>query len=146
MLPDTDTLIDPCPPVILPPGSSFPVTVDVPIQGLLLRDADDLARLNRLLADIRRLSRRPAPEPRERDPEVEEAVATYFWLDARIQAGEFADYPGQYVVAARKRVCGVAPEEEGVVEQAMKDDPTLGFQHFIAIRVPDPNDLSFLTR
>jgi hypothetical protein len=70
---------------------------------------------------------------------VDEAVATYFWLDNRIQAGEFAAYPGQYVVGAEKQVIGIGPTCEEAIGRAMEANPSLVFEQIVAIHVPDPN-------
>ena len=140
MAPDAETPADVCPPVTLPPDSSFPAPVDVHIQGLLLRDAEDLADLNRLLGEIRRIPRREKVV-RELDP----AFATFLWLHDRVQAGEFDAYPGQYVVGSERRVLGIGPDTEVIVRQAMEADPTLGFDRIVAVRVPDPNEPVDLT-
>jgi hypothetical protein len=135
---DTDAFVDPCPPVALPPDTVFPVRVDVPIRGLLLRDADDLKDLNRALNDIRRIPQHDKTVP-ERDPIEAEAVATYFWLSNRIQAGEFAAYPGQYVAGAEKRVVGIDPDCEEAVKKGLEANPTLSVEQIIVVHVPDPN-------
>jgi hypothetical protein len=106
---------------------------------LLLRDAEDLDDLNRLLNDIRRIPRREKPV-REPDPVSDAAFATYFWLDERIKAGDFNAYPGQYVYAADKRGLGIGADADEVVGRTMEADPALRFEQIIAIRVPDPND------
>ena len=113
---DTDAFVDPCPPVTLPPGATFPITVDVPIRGLLLRDADDLASLNRALADVRRIPQRDKTVE-ERDPVDFEAVGTYFWLEKRIQAGDAAPQLGRLEaendnLRAALAWCGAAGEYE----------------------------------
>lgn len=142
---DNDAFVDPCPPVVLPPGTSFPHRVDVPITGLLLRDADDLADLNQYLNDIRRIAQREKTVCKP-DPLADEAIATYFWLESRIQAGEFAAYPGQYVIGAEKRVLSIALDCDAAIDQAKEANPALGFEQIVAIRVPDPNEPFILTR
>jgi hypothetical protein len=136
---DTDAFVGPCPPVTLPQDATFPVLIDVPIRGLLLRDAEDLKRLNRSLAEIRGIPQFEKGGREPPDPIVDAAMATYWWLEERVQAGEFAAYPGQYIAAAEKQVRGIGPDCESAVEQAMKADPSLDFVQIIVIHVPDPS-------
>jgi hypothetical protein len=138
--PETKSSVDPCPLVELPAGTSFPVRVDVPITGLLLRDAEDLKDLNRYLDDIRRIPRRDKTKP-QRDPDEEAVMATYFWLDEQRQAGAFEAYRGQYIVAADKKILGIGPDTEEIVRKAMETDPALRRERIIAIDLPTLDQL-----
>jgi len=141
---DNDELVDPCPPVILPPDVVFPVRVDVPICGLLLRDAEDLADLNRYLNDIRRIPQRKKTV-REPDPDGDATFATFLWLDEQRKAGKFVAYPGQWVVGIDTRILGIGPDADEIIQRALEADPTLRTERVVVIDIPDPKDF-ILTR